>query len=126
LLAGALGLWGIHEAIWPMWWPLLAFMPYWVDATLTLLLRTVRGERIWEAHRQHAYQRLRLMGLGAATIAGVYHLLMGACAALALLAQRQGWGATPAWVALGVLVIGYGAVLRVTSRRAALPRSTAC
>ena len=27
------------------------------DATLTLLKRLLRGERVWEAHRSHAYQR---------------------------------------------------------------------
>ena len=30
---------------------------YLVDATLTLLRRLARGERIWEAHREHAYQK---------------------------------------------------------------------
>ena len=28
------------------------------DATLTLLLRVIRGERWYNAHRQHLYQRL--------------------------------------------------------------------
>ncbi|MDQ4062092.1 MAG: glycosyl transferase, partial [Pseudomonadota bacterium] len=30
---------------------------YLADATLTLLRRLARGERIWEAHREHAYQK---------------------------------------------------------------------
>jgi UDP-N-acetylmuramyl pentapeptide phosphotransferase/UDP-N-acetylglucosamine-1-phosphate transferase len=30
---------------------------YLADATVTLLLRTVRGKRLWEAHRTHYYQR---------------------------------------------------------------------
>lgn len=41
------------------WWllalPLAAFV---VDAAFTLLRRMVRGERWWEAHVQHVYQRL--------------------------------------------------------------------
>jgi UDP-N-acetylmuramyl pentapeptide phosphotransferase/UDP-N-acetylglucosamine-1-phosphate transferase len=31
---------------------------YLFDATLTLLRRALRGERVWEAHREHLYQRL--------------------------------------------------------------------
>lgn len=40
--------------------PLLIFCPFWLDATATLLLRVVRRERWWEAHRQHIYQRVAL------------------------------------------------------------------
>jgi Fuc2NAc and GlcNAc transferase len=31
---------------------------FFVDATVTLVSRLVRGERVYEAHRSHAYQRL--------------------------------------------------------------------
>lgn len=34
------------------------------DATLTLLWRLARGERVWQAHRQHFYQRAVQRGLG--------------------------------------------------------------
>ncbi|WP_299592161.1 glycosyltransferase family 4 protein [uncultured Microbulbifer sp.] len=40
--------------------PLIIFCPFWLDATATLLLRVARGERWWEAHRQHFYQRTAL------------------------------------------------------------------
>lgn len=40
--------------------PLLVFLPFWLDATITLVIRILRGERWWEAHRQHLYQRLAL------------------------------------------------------------------
>lgn len=39
----------------PVWLILLA--TFWVDATLTLLGRLWQGERWWEAHSRHAYQR---------------------------------------------------------------------
>ncbi len=42
-------------AIWE--WFILGAL-FFVDATLTLLRRLFRGERVHEAHRQHAYQRL--------------------------------------------------------------------
>jgi len=38
-------------------------MYYLLDATVTLLRRTARGERIWEAHRTHFYQRAADNGL---------------------------------------------------------------
>jgi glycosyltransferase WbpL len=49
-----------------------------VDATTTLIARAVRGERVYEAHRSHAYQRAasRLGGHRAVTVAvGLINLL---------------------------------------------------
>ncbi len=43
------------EAIWE--WFILGAL-FFTDATVTLLRRLARGERVYEAHRQHAYQRL--------------------------------------------------------------------
>jgi UDP-N-acetylmuramyl pentapeptide phosphotransferase/UDP-N-acetylglucosamine-1-phosphate transferase len=57
-LAGALGLAGIAQGAWPWWFPLLVFSPFVVDATVTLVRRALRGERVWQAHREHAYQKL--------------------------------------------------------------------
>jgi Fuc2NAc and GlcNAc transferase len=34
--------------------------PFWLDATVTLLKRLFRGERVWEAHRSHYYQSIML------------------------------------------------------------------
>jgi UDP-N-acetylmuramyl pentapeptide phosphotransferase/UDP-N-acetylglucosamine-1-phosphate transferase len=41
------------------WWAPALILPlyYFADATLTLARRLLRGERVWEAHRQHFYQR---------------------------------------------------------------------
>ncbi len=40
-------------------WPAALLLPgyYWADASLTLLRRLFRGAKIWQAHREHAYQR---------------------------------------------------------------------
>src|SRR3546814_13723943 len=55
-------------------------MYYWGDATVTLLLRLRRGERIWQAHRSHFYQQgARRLGSHAA-VAGrtaLLHLQIG-------------------------------------------------
>jgi UDP-N-acetylmuramyl pentapeptide phosphotransferase/UDP-N-acetylglucosamine-1-phosphate transferase len=41
------------------WWAPALILPlyYFADATFTLARRVLRGERFWEAHRQHFYQR---------------------------------------------------------------------
>jgi UDP-N-acetylmuramyl pentapeptide phosphotransferase/UDP-N-acetylglucosamine-1-phosphate transferase len=41
---------------------LIVFAPFVVDATVTLLLRLGRRDRVWKAHRSHFYQRLVLAG----------------------------------------------------------------
>jgi hypothetical protein len=43
---------------------LLVFAPFILDATVTLLRRALRGEKVWQAHRTHYYQRMVQMGLG--------------------------------------------------------------
>jgi UDP-N-acetylmuramyl pentapeptide phosphotransferase/UDP-N-acetylglucosamine-1-phosphate transferase len=88
-LAGALGTWGIALGAWPIWFPLLVFSPFIVDASVTLLRRAVAGERIWIAHRTHGYQRLVLAGWGRRRLAISAYLLMSAAGASALGALSQ-------------------------------------
>ncbi|MBF0282788.1 MAG: glycosyltransferase family 4 protein [Zetaproteobacteria bacterium] len=64
VLVAAFSLWGIHDQIFPIWFPILTFSPFIMDATVTLLRRTVNRERIWEAHCTHYYQRLVKLGWG--------------------------------------------------------------
>jgi UDP-N-acetylmuramyl pentapeptide phosphotransferase/UDP-N-acetylglucosamine-1-phosphate transferase len=88
-LAGALGLAGWSQGLWPLWFPVLVFAPFMGDATLTLLKRALRRERVWEAHRDHYYQRLVRMGFGHRRTAGVEYAAMLGCAGLALLVFRE-------------------------------------
>jgi UDP-N-acetylmuramyl pentapeptide phosphotransferase/UDP-N-acetylglucosamine-1-phosphate transferase len=86
-LAGALGWLGFTDGIWPAWFPVLAFAPFLVDATLTLVRRIARRERFWKAHRSHAYQRLVLEGWSRTRLALSAYALMafsGLAAVLAL------------------------------------------
>ena len=46
----------------------------------------MRGERIWEAHRSHYYQRLVLLGWGHRRTVLAEYLLMLACAGFTVLA----------------------------------------
>jgi UDP-N-acetylmuramyl pentapeptide phosphotransferase/UDP-N-acetylglucosamine-1-phosphate transferase len=86
-LAGALGVLGWRDDVWPLWFPLLVFGPFIGDATITLIRRAVRGERVWRAHREHYYQRMVRMGYGHRTTAWVAYAAMAACAAAALLGR---------------------------------------
>jgi UDP-N-acetylmuramyl pentapeptide phosphotransferase/UDP-N-acetylglucosamine-1-phosphate transferase len=88
-LAGALGLQGWAIGAWPLWFPLLVFAPFMCDATLTLIKRLLRRERVWHAHREHYYQRLVRLGFGHRGAAYVEYAAMAACAALALLVFRE-------------------------------------
>jgi UDP-GlcNAc:undecaprenyl-phosphate/decaprenyl-phosphate GlcNAc-1-phosphate transferase len=83
-LAGALGAWGTALGAWPAWLPILVFSPFIVDASVTVLRRLLAGERIWRAHRQHAYQRLALAGWSPRRLAIAAYALMVAVGASAL------------------------------------------
>jgi UDP-N-acetylmuramyl pentapeptide phosphotransferase/UDP-N-acetylglucosamine-1-phosphate transferase len=103
-LAGALGLGGVVAGAWPAWLPLLAFLPFLVDATLTLCARAWRGERVWEAHRSHYYQRFHQMGAShrgtLAASAALSAGTAGTAVACTWLAPRAGWVALGAWLAV--------------------------
>ncbi len=88
-LAAALGLWGWSRGAWPIWFPLLVFAPFVCDASLTLLRRLLRRERVWRAHREHYYQRLVRMGFGHRGTALIEYAAMAACAAVALAVRRE-------------------------------------
>ena len=83
-LAAALGIVGWRNDLWPLWFPVLVFGPFIGDATITLLRRLVRGERVWRPHRDHYYQRLVRMGAGHGRTAFVAYALMILCAGAAL------------------------------------------
>lgn len=51
-------------------WACAVILPayYLADATLTLLKRGLRGEKVWQAHKEHAYQRAVQGGLSHAAV----------------------------------------------------------
>jgi UDP-N-acetylmuramyl pentapeptide phosphotransferase/UDP-N-acetylglucosamine-1-phosphate transferase len=61
-LAGTLMILGVRDGIFEIWVPIMIFSPFIVDATITLIRRVLRRKRIWQAHREHYYQRLVLSG----------------------------------------------------------------
>ncbi|MBR7963270.1 glycosyltransferase family 4 protein [Burkholderia sp. AU19243] len=104
-LAGAFGLWGWQHGVWPVWFVGMAFAPFIADASVTLMRRLLRGEKVWQAHREHAYQRLvRTLG-SHVPVALLYYALMvgGSAAGLAALQLRSvaaQWAVVVAWYAL--------------------------
>jgi UDP-N-acetylmuramyl pentapeptide phosphotransferase/UDP-N-acetylglucosamine-1-phosphate transferase len=88
-LAGALGIVGWRDDVWPLWFPVLVFAPFVADATVTLLKRLLRAKRVWQAHRDHYYQRMVLMGLGHRGTAWTGYGVMIVCAGAALLGRNQ-------------------------------------
>jgi UDP-N-acetylmuramyl pentapeptide phosphotransferase/UDP-N-acetylglucosamine-1-phosphate transferase len=80
---------------------------YLADATLTLLRRLVRGEKVWEAHRSHFYQRATARGFSVpAVVARVFtlNLVLAGLAGLSLVMPAPSLQAGV--VAAGVIAVG--------------------
>ncbi len=120
-LAGAFGLAGWTDGVWPLWFPVLVFSPFIVDATATLAMRIARGDRPWQAHRDHAYQRMVAGGFGHRATALSWYALMLGCAASAHLALRSDASLQP-WL-LGSWAVIYGVLLTMIRVRLPLNRS---
>jgi len=73
------------------------------DATFTLLARAYRGEKLWQAHRQHFYQRAVL---GGATPARVVCRVGAANVMLVVLALASVSHPVPALIAAVAIVAG--------------------
>ncbi|SDV47818.1 MraY family glycosyltransferase [Chitinasiproducens palmae] len=84
----ALSLIGWRLGCWPWWVPLTGFAPFLLDATTTLLRRAARREKVWEAHREHFYQRMMLMTGDRRRVLFQWYALMLAGNAVAWLACR--------------------------------------
>jgi len=121
-LAATFGTIGWLQKDWNWWFPPLVFSPFIVDASVTLVRRLLSGARVWEAHRDHYYQRLVQLGLGHRNTALVEYTLMVACGVGAL------WAMTPTgnaeylvFSAAGILYVGLLAIIEYAwrSRQAA-------
>jgi UDP-N-acetylmuramyl pentapeptide phosphotransferase/UDP-N-acetylglucosamine-1-phosphate transferase len=88
LLAGIVILKAHQGTILPVWLGVLVFSPFVVDASITVMARARRGERLWEAHKYHYYQRLVESGWGhRKAVLAEYVLMVGCCASAALAAR---------------------------------------
>ena len=100
-LAAVFGVSGWQQGYWPLWFPLLAFSPFVADATVTLLKRALRGEKLSQAHRSHYYQRLVQMGWGHRNTSLAEYALMLLAGMSAL------WGIGLAHTGQGYMLLGW-------------------
>ena len=109
LLAAAFSLWGANDGVFSFWVTLLVFSPFIVDATVTLLRRLLRREKIWQAHKTHFYQQLVQAGWGHRKTVLWEYVLMAACAGSAIWVARQTetvqWWTIGFWTMVYVLLI---------------------
>ena len=101
-MASAMLLWGELSEIFPFWIGMLVFSPFIIDATVTLVARLLRGQKIWEAHREHGYQILVQAGLGHGKTLVFYLLIMLLVGVSAIVAVTQSvpvqWGILMFWM----------------------------
>lgn len=102
-LIAAVGAWAVREGV-CSWWTLLTLDSLFVaDATATLLLRAASGQKFWEAHRSHAYQRLSDT-LGSHTRVTAIFASLNLGVVLPLAATCQALPAIAPWVSCGLVL----------------------
>lgn len=106
-LAGTLMLLGVRDHAFDFWVPVIIFSPFIVDATVTLIRRAIRRQKIWQAHREHYYQRVVLSGWSHRRTVLAEYGVMTACGGLAVLYHHapEKWRLLilGVWVAMFVL-----------------------
>jgi UDP-N-acetylmuramyl pentapeptide phosphotransferase/UDP-N-acetylglucosamine-1-phosphate transferase len=98
-----------------MWFPVLVFSPFIVDASVTLVKRLLRGEKVWQAHREHYYQRLVQMGWGHRNTAIAEYVLMLAVGASAILLLNKSMSVIVSTLVLWILL--YVWLMRMIDKR---------
>ena len=114
-MAAAIGLIGVERGLWDLFAPAMLFLVFVADASATLVRRLLRGERVWQAHRTHYYQRLVRMGLGHAGTARLYGAAMVGCAASTVIVQMLSPART-IWLLVAWCLL-FGAMGRRIDRR---------
>lgn len=111
LLAAAFSIWGVNDDVFRFWIALLIFSPFIVDATFTLLRRAWLRRRVWEAHREHLYQRLILAGFKNRNVLALQYCIMLGCGATGVLigksAESWQWLAGGSWLAAYAALIAF-------------------
>lgn len=70
------------------------------DATITLARRLLAGKRIWQAHREHFYQRAVQAGRSHATVVRTVFMVNAGLAGIAVASIQWGWPALAAGLGL--------------------------
>ena len=108
-LAGSVLLIFHSYGIMPIWLGILIFSPFIIDSIYSLGRRVLNGERFWEAHRTHIYQRLVSLGWGHRKTVLWEYVLMLLSAGSAIGANRYGLVqqliVLALWIAVYVLLV---------------------
>lgn len=123
-VAGTLMLLGVRDNVFDLWVPIIVFSPFIIDATVTLFRRAIQRHKIWEAHREHYYQRLVLSGWSHRRTVLAEYGIMIVCGCLAVLYHHS----SDAWrlFILGgwvMMFLGLGRLVSRVERRADRSRS---
>jgi UDP-N-acetylmuramyl pentapeptide phosphotransferase/UDP-N-acetylglucosamine-1-phosphate transferase len=79
-----------------------------MDATITLLRRLARGEKVWEAHRSHFYQQATNNGFTALSVsAHVFGLNLALAGLAAVTLLWPSWPVQTACLILGVAIVAW-------------------
>jgi len=117
-LVAAFSLWADRDGLFPLWVGLLVFSPFIVDATVTLFRRLLTGEKLWEAHRSHYYQRLVRLGWGhRRTVLVEYGLMFAAAVSAAVAVQLDAmsqWLIGSVWIFVYLSAI---TLVQITGRK---------
>jgi len=109
-LAAAFAIWAERAGVFPLWVAVVAFSPFVVDATATIVRRALAGQPVWRPHRSHYYQRLVLAGWSHRRTTLCGYVIMTLAAVSAMMAPRLSvpgqWQLLGAW-ALLYAVIGW-------------------
>ena len=107
LVLASISIKGAVDGMWPVAVPLALFMPFWADATYTLIRRTMARHNPLRPHRDHLYQVAIRAGSSHKRIAIAYWLAMIHCAlAAAVSLAFPIEGSTIAFF-VSVLLFGY-------------------
>ena len=85
LLVAVFLLWADRAGLFRLWLGCVVFSPFILDATWTVIRRTLRGKKPWQAHREHFYQRLVGLGWGHKRTVLWSYALMLKCSLIAVL-----------------------------------------
>lgn len=103
---------------------------YLADSTITLARRVVRGEKWFQAHRTHVYQRLTALGLSHLQVAAIVSMASVGCGVFGIqsVVDNGIGGSWVAWLGIVAIVVAYLSLATVLARlrigKGALPGAT--
>ncbi len=112
-LAASLMLTADKTDVMPIWLSVIVFSPFIIDATITLIARVSKKQKIWIAHKQHYYQRLVESGWSHRKTVLTEYCLMLICGIIAIAGTYA--AAVGQFIIVGFFIILYIAIVFMTN-----------